>query len=117
MPVAVRAATRSPNAKRAMRAVATISKLFSSDTLSADERESPAMSSKGAAMSSATIASAYGISARSSGLPCAPAISPRMARANASSVMPAPAPRYSSAASMFGAISASRTLEKGVLSA
>lgn len=58
------AETRSPKIATAMTVVATISKLFRSETEDAGELNSPYISSMGATMSSTTIATTYGRSLR-----------------------------------------------------
>ena len=84
--------TFSPNSSSATSAVATISKLFSSDTLAELARESPSIRQIGARISSAIIASTYGSSLRVSGG------SPRPQPHRRIADMPTPAPKYSSPA-------------------
>ena len=102
---------RSRNSSRANSEVATISKLLSSDTWAAGARASPSISKMGAAISSRIIPSVKGSCRRVS----------RSFRGTGqiseSSVIPTPAPRYSSAASITGPVCRSRKGESGMLTA
>ena len=106
--------TLSPKNSRAISAVATISKLLSKEVLDAEHVFKPYIIKIGAAMSSTTIATAYGISflcSRSSVVLCLPL------RTSIMAPMPMPAPRYRNAATIVGATVWSITFETGVLMA
>ncbi len=99
----------------AIPAVATISKLFSSDTLAAVVLATPNSNRIGAAMSSTTIATVYGRSRFPSEGALPPL--PQSLRTSIIPPMPVPAPRYKNPASMAGEIPCIRILDSGTWTA
>ncbi len=115
MPAHRRGLTASPKTSRAMSAVATISKLFSSAALAAVVARSPSIRQMGAAISSAIMATVQGSSRRVRRIsrPCLP----RRRRVSAMAAMPTPAPTYRKPAISVGGTLDSSSLENGALTA
>ena len=101
--------------KKAISDVATISKLFSSDTLAELVRAIPSISRMGAAISSTTMATVYGSSFRVSG--SLMVILPMAFPATLYTSRPRPAPRYRNAAIIVVPTCSKSNLESGTLMA
>ncbi len=99
----------------AIREVAAISKLFSSAALAAVVLRSPYISAMGAAISSSTIMMVYGSSFADSFF--SPAWPPVFSLNRYKALMPIPAPKYRSAASIVGETVFSNSFDSGALSA
>ena len=115
MPAHRRGLMASPNNSRAISAVATISKLLSSEALAAVVARSPSIRQMGAAISSTIMAAVQGSSRRVRRI-SRPWL-PRRRRISAMAAMPAPAPTYKSPAISVGGTSASSSLDSGALTA
>ena len=102
----------SRNTRNANREVATISKLFSKDTLAEFVRSRPSISRMGAAISRTTMPIVQGSSLRVSGS----AVS-RFPESSRQRYKPSPAPRYRNAAIMVGDTCVSRSFDRGRLTA